>query len=219
MRPRIQLRRSRPLTGPLMGLFRDGAFGIQHCVLGQGELLYAFTVVDLCRRLKAIGPVAKENPVEIQLENLLLVQRSLYLDGQQNLVELAHERALERQEIIAGHLHGQRAAAGALLSSEHQFGYRAHQAHEVDARVAEKIIILCGQKCIYKLLWNGVKGQGASLLLSKLTDQLAVPGVNPHRCLQFYIAQRFDVRQIGAQIQVDTGKQPQAAEKAKQCEA
>jgi len=65
--------------------------------------------------------VPQKNPIEIQFEYFSFIQGALDFYRQQNLVELAHKRALEAQKVVSGHLHGERTAAGALFTGEHQF--------------------------------------------------------------------------------------------------
>ena len=157
--------------------------------------------------------MAQEYAVEIQLKYFLLVQCALDFDGQQNFIELAHEGAIQGEEVVARYLHGQGAAAGAFFAGQHQFRNGAHQAHQVDAAVAEKIVVFGRQQGLDELLGDCIEGQWAALLLAELADQLAVAGVHPHGCLQFDVAQGFDIRQVGAEVKIDAREKPQCTEK------
>jgi hypothetical protein len=53
-----------------------------------------------------------------------------------------------------------------------------------------------------------LEAQRVALLLAELADQVAVTRVHAHRRLQPHVAQGFDVRQIGGQVQVGAGQQP-----------
>ena len=144
--------------------------------------------------------MAQENPVEIQFENLLFVQGPFYLDRQQDFIELAHESALQAEEVVPCNLHGQGAAAGAFLPGQNQFGHRPQQAADVNPGVAEKAGILGSQQRLYKLWWYLLEAQGAAFLLAKLPDKFAVMGVNTHGRLQFDIAQGGHVGKVRAEI-------------------
>ena len=191
----------------------------QHRLLGKVQFADGLAVVHLRCCLKAVGAMAQEHAVEVELEDFLLLQRPLDLYGQQDLVELAHEGPFQRQEVVACHLHGEGAAAGALFPGQHQFRHGAHQAHEVNAPMTEKIIVLRGQQGVHELLRDGVKGQGRPFLLAELADQVSFPRVDPHRRLQANVTQGFHVGQVGAQIQVDTCQQPKPSEGTQQADA
>ena len=72
----------------------------KHGVLGQAELVHALAIVNLRGGFKPIRAVSKEDPVEIEFKNLLFIQCSFYLDGQQNLIEFAHDQIFVWREVI-----------------------------------------------------------------------------------------------------------------------
>ena len=166
----------------------------QHRVLGEIEIGNAFAVIDLCRRLEAVGSMTQENPVEIEFENLALVQCPFDLYRQQDFIELAHESALETEEVVSCDLHGQGTAARALFPRQHQLRDRPQQPRHINPGVAEEVGVLGRQQGLDKLGWYFLKRQRAALLLAKLADQLPVTGIHPHGGLQFYVAQGRDIR-------------------------
>ncbi len=104
---------SSPRQGPLGVAHRVGGRGglgqgRQHRRLGDGELREVLVEVHLRGRLDPVGPVAHEDLVEIQGENLLLAESTIDLDRQQDLVELAGVGLLAPEIEIPRHLHGDR---------------------------------------------------------------------------------------------------------------
>jgi hypothetical protein len=65
----------------------------QHGVLCEREFGEGLSVVGFGRSLKAIGSVAEEHPVDVQLKNLFFAQPGFDLKCQQNFSELSEERS------------------------------------------------------------------------------------------------------------------------------
>ena len=104
--------------------------------------------VDLRRRGEAVGALAEEDLVDVELEDLVLGQVGLDLPGEQDLAELAGDRLLAGQEEVAGDLHGDR--AGALLGAGREVGERgARDAQIVDAAVLIEALVLGGQNGLF----------------------------------------------------------------------
>jgi uncharacterized protein YjbJ (UPF0337 family) len=148
-----------------------------------------------------------------------LDKAALDLDGQEDFVELAQERALEAQEVVAGDLHGQGAAAGDLLAGHRQLGHGARETGEIDAVVFEEAVVFRCEQGVDELPRDLLEAQRVALLLAELADQFPVTRVHAHRRLQLHVAQGRDVRQIGGQVQVGAGQQPDGAECAENGEA
>ncbi|MFT4615615.1 MAG: hypothetical protein ACI9NT_002773, partial [Bacteroidia bacterium] len=68
--------------------------------------MHTFAVIDLGCGLKAVGPVAQKDPVEVELEYLFLGKTALDFDSQQYLVKFPNKGSIQREELIACHLHG-----------------------------------------------------------------------------------------------------------------
>ena len=117
----------------------------QHGVLGEREFAETLAVVDLGRRFKPVRAMAEEHPVHVQLEDLFFGQTPFNPDGEEDLIEFAHEGALKREKIVACHLHGERAAPRAFFTREHQFRHRPQQPADSDAAMFEKAIVFRGQ--------------------------------------------------------------------------
>ena len=95
IRPRIQSRRPFPFVRIAQGVITRRGFWHprQHGVLRETEIGEGLAVIGFGGGLKAIGSVAKEYAVNIQLENLFLAKPGLDLKCQQNLGEFSEERS------------------------------------------------------------------------------------------------------------------------------
>ena len=74
--------------------------------------------------------------------------------------------------------------------------------------MAEKAIILCGEQCVDKALWDLVKLEWFSFLLPKLANQRALSADDPHGRLQGDIAQRIGFGKIRAQVKIESCQPP-----------
>ncbi len=105
-----------------MGLMREGALGsaaiMAHCARDscRGRL----AVVDLGRCAHAVGAVAKENLVHVELEYLVLLQFALDTQGQEDFLDFPGKRFFRRQKEVARQLLGDRAAADGLFPGRQQ---------------------------------------------------------------------------------------------------
>src|SRR3546814_10399537 len=85
----------------------------------QVEFVDLLAVVELRRRGDAVGAVAEERLVQVQLEDLVLAQLALHLHRQQHFGELAGVGDLGAEEELARDLLGDGRPAGhAFLRSE-----------------------------------------------------------------------------------------------------
>ena len=60
-----------------------------HGHLGQAGVAYRFAVVDLSCSLDTVGAVAQIDLVDVKLENFVLAELALDLQGQENFTDLA----------------------------------------------------------------------------------------------------------------------------------
>src|ERR1700722_11848336 len=92
--------------------------------------------------LESIDTLPQINLVGVQSKDLLFGERTLYLNGEKNLLQLASERLLAGEKKIARQLHGQgRRALGAPSGSQIVIGGAEHAKH-INAPVALEILIL-----------------------------------------------------------------------------
>ena len=83
----------------------------QHGRFGDGDVLQRAAEVDLRGGGEAVGALAEEDLVDVELEDLVLGQVRLDFPGEQHLPQLAGDRLLAGQEEVAGDLHRDRARA------------------------------------------------------------------------------------------------------------
>ncbi|MCW0449979.1 hypothetical protein NB706_002813 [Xanthomonas sacchari] len=166
--------------------------------LVQAQLVELLAVVVLGGGGDAVGAVAEEALVEIQLEDLVLGQLGLDLARQQDLRQLAGVAVFRAQEELAGHLLGDGGAARhALVVGGGQQPHRAGDALVVDPTMLVEPGVLGGQEGLLQPLRHVLHGDGVAPGLAEQRHQLAVAGVDVHRLLQFDLAQGLHVRELG----------------------
>ena len=183
-----------PDPGPLGvgdGVVGGGRLGQpgDHRQVRQRQLGNRLAIVDVGRRLDAVGAIAEVDLVHVQLEDLALAQVAFDLQCQQNLVQLAREHPITAEEIVLRYLHGDGAAAGLNLPGAQQLGRGPQQTHGVHPMVVEEIVILGGQDGVDEALGNLLETDWQAPHLAEFGDQFAVCAVNAQRSLQFDITQ------------------------------
>jgi hypothetical protein len=109
--------------------------------LGQRELAHVLAEVRARRGLDAVGAVPVVDLVEVHLEDLGLRVHLLDAERDHQLLELAVERALVRQEQVAGELLRDRRAALRRVEAEQVRDRGAQDAAQVDAPVAVEVAV------------------------------------------------------------------------------
>jgi len=165
--------------------------------LVQGQCVELLPVIELGRSGHAVGAVAEETLVEVELQDLVLGQLALHLHRQQHLRELAAEAVLGAEEELLGHLLGDGGAAGhALLAAGlDQQPDGACDAGGVDPVVLVEIGVLGGEEGLLDLQRHGLDLHRISTHLPEQPHQAAVVGVHVHRFLQLGAAQGLHVGQ------------------------
>ena len=168
----------------------------QHRRLGDGEVLHGLAEVGVRRRGEAIGPVAQENLVHVDLEDLVLGQQVLELEGEQYFVELAGKGLFRGQVHVAGDLHGD--GRRALAFRTPQVGQaRAQQPAVVDSAMRIEARVLDGQNRVLHHFGDlGYRSQVAPLL-AEFADQHALSRKDTQGQLGTVVGQVRDVGQIG----------------------
>ena len=168
--------------------------------LVQGQLVQRLAVIELGGGGHAVGAVAEETLVEVELQDLVLAELAFHLHRQQHFRELAPEAVFGAQEELLGHLLGDGRTAGhALLATGlGQQPHRAGHAVDVDAVVFVEIGVLCGQE---RLLHPGRDLRDVHRIAAHFAEQAhqaPVRCIHVHRFLQFGVAQALHVRQARA---------------------
>ena len=169
-------------------------------MLRQVKLGEGLAVIDLGSGAHAVSPLAQVDLVQVKFQDLVFGQLPFDLERQEDLVQFSHVRFLPRQEEIAGHLHGDGAAALPLLARQRQGDGGSQQALPIHAGVLEEAVVFRRDKGVDQLLRRLVYAQQRAPFLAKLGDQGTVPAVHPQRHLQTDIAQGVDLRQVGDHI-------------------
>ena len=148
---------------------------------GHRELVQVLAEVSARRGDDAIGPLAEEIGVEIELEDLLLREFALDPKREDPLLELVDEalqagaQARPREHVErAGDLLGDRAAADAAAVRGDLVDDAAQHAAIVDSGVLEEVLVLGGENGLDQERRNVGIGHRRSLDLAVLRNQAAV---------------------------------------------
>jgi hypothetical protein len=167
----------------------------QHGRLGHGDVLQRLAEVRLARGRKTVGPLPEVDLVHVDLEDLLLGQQALDLQGEQDLVDLARERLFAGQVEVARHLHrdGGRALALRLVELR-QSG--ADDAEVVHPAMLVEAGVLDGQHGVLHHLRDVADRREVAPLLAVFAEHDAVGRVHAHRQLGPVVQQAVDVGQV-----------------------
>ena len=179
----------------------------QHRRLGDRHVLQRLAEVGFGRRGKAVGAVAQEDLVHVDLQDLVLAQLVFQLEREQHLVDLAGVGLLGRQVHVARHLHGDGGGALALFAAQVGHG-RAQHAQVIDAVVLVKARILDGQHGLLHHLGNVANRRQVAPLFAKFADQLPFGRIDAQRQLGAVVGQFGDV----GQVRVGNGQGRQAGQ-------
>ncbi len=146
----------------------------KHAALGQGQLIDILVKIVLRSSLHAVCTVAKENLVEIKVENFFLGQAFFHAVGKDRLLELALELALRRQQQGFGDLLGYGAAALDYTAGLDVLESGSNDRGNVDPLVFEEVGILGGNKSLDQLLRHARNGDNDATLVIEFRDHRAV---------------------------------------------
>ena len=180
------------------GVVGRGRFGQtrQHGGFSNGDVFQRFAKVGLRGRGKAISPVAQENLIHVDFQDLVLGQHVFQLEGQQDFVNLAGVGFLGGQVHIARHLHGD--GRGALALALAQVGQSGpHDAQIIDAAMLVKAGVFDRQHRVLHDLRDFVDRCEVATLLTKFANQIPLGGENAQRQFGAVLGQIRDVWQIG----------------------
>ncbi len=170
----------------------------QHRRLGDRDILERLAEVDLRRRGEPVGPLAEEDLVDVQLEDLVLAEARLDLPGQQHFAELARDRLLPREEEVACHLHGD--GAGALLGAGTEIGPGgAHHRKIVDTPMLVEPFVLGGQNGLFHDIRDFLDLHHRPPFLAEFPQQVALGRDHAERDFRLIVGQGLQGRQCGVQ--------------------
>jgi hypothetical protein len=180
-----------------MGLDLEGALGRPAIIAIWSRVKSCRAVISLSCGSNAIGAVTEIDLVQVQLEDLFLVELVLNSEGEENLAQLAQIGLLAAQEEVACDLHGDGAAALALLAGADEIDHRAQDALIVDAGVFEETVVLSRQHRLDHQIRHVLVAYRHAAHLSEFGEKHAVPAVHAHWHLKPDVAQGFDGGQVG----------------------
>ena len=168
----------------------------QHRALGLGQLVQGLAVIELGGSGNAVGAIAEETLVEVKLEDLVLAQRILDAEGEEDLGQLARIGDFRAQEELPGHLLGDRAATGHMLAAGRcDQPHRTQDAGDIDAGMTVEIRVFRRQHRIFEAIRHIAHVDGDAPCFAECGHQLAIRREYLQRYLQLHIAQRFGRRQ------------------------
>ena len=191
------------LAGARPFRIRDGIEGRRrlrqpgkHRGLGNVDLPERLAEIDLCRGSEAVGTLAQENLVDVQLEDLVLRQIGLDLVGEQHLAQLAGQCSFPGKKEIAGDLHGDRPRA--LLASARNVGQgRPKHGNVINAPMLVEPLVLGRQDRPAHDFGDFLDLYDRPALLAKLPEQLALGGQDSERDLRLVVGQGLQRGQSG----------------------
>ena len=173
----------------------------EHGRFGQAELLERLAVVGARGGGKAVGALAEEDLVDVELEDLVLAEVLLDLQRQQDLVQLAVVGLLARQEEVARHLHGDGRCALAAAAGR-QVGERgAGEADRVDTLVFVEAFVLRGEDGVLERGRNFGDAHYVTALLSELANEVSIGRIYSQRHPGTVVGERVERRQVGPREQ------------------
>jgi hypothetical protein len=186
--------------GLMIGFAEEGNLGVAASGrrLGQAQLVERLAEVVLGRRRHAVGAVAEEDLVEVQLEDLVLGQLALHLQRQQHLHHLAAVAVFGAEVEVLRDLLGDGAAAGhARVVGGGQQPDRAADAAEIQALVLVEARVLDGDEGLLDVQRDLLDLDRVAARLAELCDEHAVARIDAQGHLQGDMPQLLHVGRRG----------------------
>ena len=177
--------------------------------LADGQLGGRLVEEGLRGRLHAIGAGAEIDPVQIQGQDLLLGILVLQPDGEQQLLHLALEGLVGRQEQVARQLLGDGGGALGRVASVEVGQRGADDAHRIEAPVLVEAAILHRHEGGGHVERQGVDIDWRRVLAAAHRQQGAVPVQIADRGLAVYVVELGGVRQAAREHQHEGGPEDQ----------
>ena len=179
--------------------------GAEEAGLAHRQLVEPLVEIGLGRGGDAIGLVAQEDLVQVQLEDALLRQRLLDADRQDRLARLAHHGAVGADQHVLGDLLGDRGGAAhapprAVLLDIGDRG--AQDAERVDAVVVPEALVLGADEGGLDALRDRLDRHEDPALGGELGQQPAVGGIDARHLRGLVVGQPAVVRQVGGDVAI-----------------
>ena len=164
----------------------------EHRHLGNLKLVKRFAEIGLRSGGEAVGALAKEYLVDVELQNLVLGQARFDLEGKQRLVKLPRERLFPGQEEVPGNLHRDRARALASTAAGEVGHCRTDDAEVIYPAMLVEAVVLGREDGLLHQVGNGIDLHERPSLLAEFPDKLAVSTVDTQRHLRPVIGQHLE---------------------------
>ncbi len=169
----------------------------------DSHVLQRLAVVDLARRGEAVRALAEVDLVDVDLEDLVLGEFRLDLEGEQRLVQLSGQGFLRREEKVPGHLHGDGACPLAPPPGDQIRIGRSYDADIIDAGMLVEPVVLGGEDRLLHHRRDVLDADRHAAFLAELADQDAVGGVDAQRDLGLVVGDGVEGGQVGPGEQQD----------------
>ena len=181
---------------------------------GQGELARVFAEVEGGACLEAEDAVAEIDLVRVEGEYLLLGERALDLDGEEDLLQLPAEGAVAREKQVARQLHGEGGGALGAAARGQVVIRRAGDAEYVDAPVALEVLVLDGEDGLAQHGREGGVGHDGAAFECKGAEGTAVHVVEIRGGEGTVVLEVLDLRQIDGVDKQEPGSRSQPQPRA-----
>jgi hypothetical protein len=164
--------------------------------LGQVQGRQLLAEVALGRRSKAVGAVAQEDLVHVDLEDLPLAQFAFDLQRQQQLDELAAPQLTLAQESVARQLLGDGRCALTRSGARQVAPGGPRDAAHIQTGVGPEVAVLDRQQGLTQGLGHFIERHEAASLAAELADQHLVLCVDAQRLPGAVVAQAVEFGQL-----------------------
>ncbi len=167
---------------------------------GNRELVEGLAEVDLRGGGDAVGVLAEEDLVEIELEDLVLAQAVLEAGGEDDLLDLALAGAVTGQEEVLHHLLGDRRGAPQPAAVEGAVVDGGDDAAGVEAVMRVEVLVLGRDEGLLHAVGDLVDGGEDPALAGELVHEDAFAGIDPRQRRRLVA---FELRRVGQILAVD----------------
>ena len=183
--------------------------------IGEADLAEGLAEVSLRRGGDAVGVLAEERRVEVDIENFLLGKLAFDPDRKNPFLEFPYQRPVAGQKVQSGDLLGNGAAALiAAAGIENEIQRRPQRALVVDPGVVEETVVLGGQHRLNhhrRYSFDGNRGSP----FAELRNQAAVAAVDGQGDLDANVTELFCLRETGSHIVIAAGNQGADSEQSR----
>ena len=167
--------------------------------LMRGQLTQRLVEIRLACRRHAIGVLAEENLVQIELKNFLFAQGLFKARSKDDLLDFTLGPAVARQKEVLHHLLGDRRGPAHVAPARFDRIHRRRtDAAQVIALMGVEVLVLCRDEGLFHQIRDGIGRGEKTAFLGEFVDQTALARVNPADRWRRVLRQRLVAGQISA---------------------